>query len=135
MMMPSPSLYTHKNYFVYLQRLMEKMRRYIGVFLLTVFLAAYGTSSLHKHPEQHEDAVCLECVQHHHSNHIGTYDGGLSDCVLCHFLGLPFVIALASAILPGASLIRSLFTDLRRPFVSAHLRLAPSRAPPVLYFA
>lgn len=115
---------------------MEKARRIISFILLTVFLAAYGTSSLHKHQEHfEEDSVCAECVQHHHRSHLSTFDGALSECVLCHFLGLPFIVTLALVILPAASLIRSLFTNLDRAVVSAHLRLALSRAPPVLYFA
>jgi hypothetical protein len=115
---------------------MEKARRVISFILLTVFLSAFVASSLHRHPAHEPDGVeCAQCVHHlPHNGHIASYDGGLSDCVLCHFIGLPFVISLALAILPSARLIRTLFSSLRRPFVSAHLRLAPSRAPPVLCF-
>ncbi len=116
---------------------MDKKRTFISLVLLTVFLSAYLTSSVHKHPQRESDTVvCEKCVHHlPHSGHLSAYDGGLSDCVLCHFLGLPFVITLAMAILPAARLLRTLYSNLRGPFVSAHLRFSPSRAPPVLSFA
>ncbi len=116
---------------------MDKKRSIISLVLLTVFLSAYMTSSVHKHPQQESEAVvCAKCVHHlPHAGHLSSFDGGLSDCVLCHFLGLPFVITLALVILPAASLIRTLYTVLRRPFVSALMRYSLSRAPPVLSFA
>jgi len=113
---------------------MEKLRRYGSIFLLTVFLAAYLTSSLHKHPQViEEETVCVQCLLHHHSSHISEYDGGFSECVLCHFLGLPFLVALVSAIIPFARLVRSILSYLRRPFVPTRLRINSSRAPPVMY--
>ena len=115
---------------------MEKLRRHIGLLLLAVFLSAFVTSVLHRHPAVVvETVVCDACAQHlPHSGHIGDDNTALSQCVLCHFLGLPFLVVLTLAILPSARLIRTLFTALRSPFVAEHLRLAPSRAPPVVSF-
>ena len=113
---------------------MEKARRIISFLLLAGFLSAFMASSLHRHPvSDAAEVACAQCVHHlPHNGHLSSYDGSLSDCVLCHFIGLPFVVSLALAILPSARLISTLYSSLRRPFISAHLRLSSPRAPPVL---
>ena len=115
---------------------MEKMRRLVSVVLLAVFLTAFGTSLSHRHVQHQHGPECEQCVHHQpHAGHLGQYDGGLSDCVLCHFLGLPFIVSLAACILPPAKRLGTLYSFLPKPFVSAHFRLSPSRAPPVFSVA
>ena len=112
---------------------MEKRRRILSLILLAVFLPAFFASILHTHQEAIEiSAECTECVHHlPHAGHVRAYDGGFSDCLLCHFLGLPFVISLAAVILPAAHRFDFLYSFLSRPFVAAVVRLGQTRAPPV----
>lgn len=112
---------------------MEKKRRILSLILLAVFLPAFFASILHTHQEIIEiSAECTECVHHlPHAGHVRAYDGGLSDCLLCHFLGLPFVISLAAVILPSAHRFDFLYSFLSRPFVTSVVRLGQTRAPPV----
>ena len=112
---------------------MEKKRRILSLILLAVFLPAFFASILHTHQETIEiSAECTECVHHlPHAGHVRAYDGGLSDCLLCHFLGLSFVISLAAVILPSADRFDFLYSFLSRPFVTSVVRLGQTRAPPV----
>lgn len=112
---------------------MEKRRRILSLILLAVFLPAFYASILHTHQEAVElTPECTECVHHlPHAGHVRAYDGGLSDCLLCQFLGLPYVITLAAVILAAASRFDFLYTFLNRPFVPSVVRLGQSRAPPV----
>ena len=112
---------------------MEKRRRILSLILLAVFLPAFFASILHTHQETIEiSAECTECVHHlPHAGHVSASDGGFSDCLLCHFLGLPFIITLAAVILPAAHRFDFLYSFLSRPFVAAVVRLGQTRAPPV----
>ena len=112
---------------------MEKKRRILSLILLAVFLPAFFASILHTHQETIEiSAECTECVHHlPHAGHVRAYDGGLSDCLLCHFLGLPFVISMAAVILPAAHRFDFLYSFLSRPFGTSVVRLGQTRAPPV----
>ena len=112
---------------------MEKRRRILAAVLLAVFLPAFLASVLHDHPAAAaEVAECMECVHHHpHAGHISAYHGGISDCVLCHFLGLPFVVSLAAVILLSAALRRTFYLFSYRPHLAVFLNHLRSRAPPV----
>ena len=115
---------------------MERTRRLISVFLLTVFLSALTVSSVHRHPVHQEGPLCEACVHHlPHAGHIGAHDGGLSDCVLCHFLGLPFILALTAVLLPLLRLLRRVSAPVRTAPVSACLQTLRSRAPPAFLCA
>jgi len=112
---------------------MERTRRHISVLLLTVFLSALLASSLHRHPavESH-DPACAECVHHlPHAGHISSYAGPVADCVLCHFLGLPFVIMVATATLAAAVFLKGIPDVFCRPAAAVFLRHIQPRAPPV----
>lgn len=115
---------------------MERAKRILSFVMLTVFLSAYLASSLHVHPEIPEGPQCQQCTHHiPHAGHIGIGDGSLSCCVLCHFLGLPFVLPLTVGT-PSLDRQSGTLCEIpQKPFVAAHLRLAPSRAPPVLSLA
>ena len=112
---------------------MERRRRIFAILMLAVFLPSFAVSVLHRHPEiPISDTQCAQCVHHHpHQGHLRAFDGGISDCVLCHFLGLPFVATIAAAVLTPAKRPVSIYILCNRfseaPFLS-HNR---SRAPPV----
>ncbi|MBR5257224.1 MAG: hypothetical protein IKV62_10685 [Bacteroidales bacterium] len=115
---------------------MEKVRRIVSTFLLAVYLSAVLASTFHRHPEHTQGPECEQCVHHlPHAGHIGTYEGALSDCVLCQFLGIPYILTLAAALLLPMCLFGGIISPLRETFISSYRQHTRSRAPPVLYFA
>lgn len=116
---------------VYLCARMDLKRRIISVLLLAVFLPAFFASSLHRHDHSLEETpACVDC--HHHSGHLAADTIGIDDCVLCHFLGLPFIAALALTVLTGASRVGTLFGFRPQRVGAVSLRHNRSRAPPFL---
>ncbi|MCR4570655.1 MAG: hypothetical protein K5652_00435 [Bacteroidales bacterium] len=115
---------------------MRKYGHIISTFLLAVFLTALLLSAFHTHPAHIEEPRCEQC-EHHipHPGHIAAVESGISDCLLCHFLGLPFVLALSALVLPPAMLLSGLAPRPQWAAVSSHIRHTRSRAPPVLFFA
>ena len=112
---------------------MERRRRIFSALLLAVFLPAFLASVLHTHPQASvQQPECFQCVHHlPHTGHLSAADGSLSSCVLCHFLGLPFIACIAAVFLLPAQ-VRSAFRAVSRDArISLHLRLNHSRAPPV----
>jgi len=108
---------------------MEQRRRILSFLLLAVFLPAVLASSLHRHP--HEEAFsCIDC--HHESGHLLPGAGGIDDCVLCHFLGLPYIAALAATVLPLVVRLKTDFGRQEQDIPAGSLRHNRSRAPPVL---
>ena len=115
---------------------MEKVRRIVSTFLLAVYLSAVLASTFHRHPEHSEGPACEQCVHHlPHAGHIGAYEGSLSDCVLCQFLGIPYVLTLAAALLLPLCLFGGTISPLRETLISSYRQRTRSRAPPVLSFA
>ena len=115
---------------------MEKVRRIISTFLLAVYLSAVLASTFHRHPEHSQGPDCEQCVHHlPHAGHIGAYEGALSDCVICQFLGIPYVLTLSAALLLPTCLFSGLLSPLRENFISSYRQHTLSRAPPVLCFA
>jgi len=116
---------------------MEKRRRIIAFILLAVFLPAFMLSILHKHTDSALiKEECPQCVHHiPHAGHINAYDGGISECIICHFLCIPFVVVLAAVILPPASLQITVYSFVRKSYLTDGLRHNLSRAPPVFPFA
>ena len=110
---------------------MELRRRIISILLLAVFLPALLASSLHRHHhDSHEGAVeCVDC--HHQSGHLASGAQGLDECLLCQFLGLPFIIALLAAALPLDRRVEAFYGFLRQRVSPVGLRHNRSRAPPV----
>ena len=115
---------------------MEKRRHIIATFLLAVLLPAFIVSFLHSHPEYPADEhECEECLHHHpHAGHIVAGSGSFSDCVLCHFLGIPFIATLAAAFLPSARRLNCRCAFLHEACVEAFRQINLSRAPPVFPF-
>lgn len=110
---------------------MELKRRIISLLLLAVFVPAVFASSLHRHHHVSEEAA-VECVDcHHHSGHLISAVQGIDDCVLCHFLGLSFIVALDATLLPPASRLNAFYGVLRQAVPAAGPRHNRSRAPPV----
>lgn len=69
---------------------MRKRQAY-SIFLLGIILPAFFLSLFHHHPApQAEDARCVQCTDHVPHGHLST-DQHLSDCLICHFLGLPYL--------------------------------------------
>ena len=106
--------------------------RKISAFILSaVFLPALVASSVHRHhPDGHEGTVeCVDC--HHQSGHLASGAQGLDECLLCQFLGLPFIVALLAAALPLDRRVEAFYGFLRQRVSPVGLRHNRSRAPPV----
>lgn len=108
---------------------MEQKRRIFSFLLLAVFLPAVLASSLHHHSHE-EEISCVDC--HHTSGHLLPGEAGIDDCVLCHFLGLPYIAALAATVLPLVVRLKTLYGSQEQDIRPARLRHNHSRAPPVL---
>ncbi|MCR5519170.1 MAG: hypothetical protein K6F21_02455 [Bacteroidales bacterium] len=115
---------------------MRSTKRIVSVFLLAVYLLAAFAASFHHHPVLPDEPKCEQCAQHvPHHGHLVPIDGGLSNCLLCHFLGLPYVLAMAALLLPPTRLLSGIISNLQQAVFSAHLLDTRSRAPPVFCFA
>ena len=101
---------------------MEKRRRIWSILLLAVYLAAMSCVVSHRHEAPHFSE--LESAE--------SYSPGIADCVLCHFLWLPYVFALIAVFLPPVFAIRTICIPERNYFVASFLGCLKSRAPPVL---
>jgi len=108
---------------------MEQKRRILSLLLLAVFLPAVLASSLHRHPHE-EEFSCVDC--HHASGHLLPGEAGLDDCVLCHFLGLPYIAALAATVLPLVVRLKTVYGAPEQDVPAVRLRHNRSRAPPIL---
>ena len=111
----------------------QRKRHIIAWVLLAVFVPAVLASSLHTHPEVVDSAAeCSQCAHHvPHDGHIGADNGGIRDCVLCHFLGLPFVapLLLSLSVVPVVLLMQGAAAD--SLLLNRCGCLFRSRAPPV----
>ena len=88
-------------------------------------------SSLHAHEQtSHSAASCTACVDHHCDGHLDQQSIQLHDCVLCQFVSMLYLCALAtSAIL----FIRkaTAYIDLGNQLCPAvHVGIITCRAPP-----
>jgi len=74
----------------------EVKNRVRAAFLLLLMLTAISISSLHVHPySAPTDTECSECLHHVCHGHL-TQSGLLdSDCVICQFLTVPFLLPTA----------------------------------------
>jgi len=78
--------------------------------LIAVFIPMLFLASLHRHipVEPGTEDTCYACLHHiHHNAHLNTLAHHTGDCVLCHFLSLPF---LATATLAIATPYYTFFT-------------------------
>lgn len=114
-------------------RNMRAKRSISAWLLLSVFLPVLLCSSLHVHDEVPASGGCSECVNHiPHQGHLSLDTIHLNDCLLCHFLSLPFVVAVAvvlTAMLQGYAVAVVQLSDKLR---LAAFRLRSPRAPPVV---
>ena len=113
---------------------MERRARIGSTFLLAVYLTALAGVFMHRHEAsgQRLEPECSQCVNHQpHSGHLLSFSGGLSDCVLCHFLGLPYVYTRTAALALPALVYKSIDTLEQNRSVSAFHNHVKSRAPPV----
>ena len=113
---------------------MEKRKRIAALLMLVVYLAAFTFSYTHRH-----EAVvniteeCEDCVHHlPHPGHLTALGGGISDCVLCHFIGLPFIVSLLTVVAAVTLECYRVSSAPRTELQEQHLRLRQSRAPPVV---
>ncbi len=113
---------------------MEKRARIVSTFLLAVYLTALAGVFSHRHEsaDRSHEPECEQCVNHlPHAGHLNAFSGGLSDCVLCHFMGLPYVYTQTAALLLPAFVYKSIDSLETAKTVSAFSGLNLSRAPPV----
>ena len=102
--------------------------------LMAVFIPMLFLASLHRHmpTEQSQEEVCYACLHHiHHDAHLNTTVHHAGDCVLCHFLSLPF---LATAVLAIATPYYIILTATTAPnsVLSSFRHGVPTlRGPPV----
>ena len=69
---------------------MQKRRAY-SLALLAVILPVLFLSFFHRHPGYLEEEIhCVQCADHIPHGHLSA-DNHISDCLVCHFLGLPFL--------------------------------------------
>jgi len=108
---------------------MELKRRIFSFLLLAVFLPAVLASSFHHHDHE-EEFSCVDC--HHESGHLLPGTAGIDDCVLCHFLALPYIAAALVAVLPLVLDLETISCTLKQDLRAVRLRHNHSRAPPVL---
>jgi len=91
---------------------MERMRKVSAWLLSSVFILMMAVSALHTHPDiltQETKVECERCAQDiHHGGHITAKLLYLHDCVLCHFLGLPYLFASILALTVSVATVRTL---------------------------
>ena len=101
---------------------MERRARIGSTFLLAVYLTALAGVFMHRHESaaQSQEPECEQCVNHMpHAGRLTAFSGGLSDCVLCHFLGLPYVYTRQAALVLPAFVYKSIDTLEQSKTVSA----------------
>jgi len=111
---------------------MRKRQAY-SIFLLGIILPVLLLSSFHHHPSPYsEDTKCVQCTDHVPHGHLST-DQHLSDCLICHFLGLPYLLGSAQILQeysrPRAVCFRQAAPDAGSRHVSAFL----TRGPPAIF--
>ena len=66
-------------------------RRAYSIVLLAVILPVLFLSYFHRHPGSFEEDIhCVQCADHVPHGHLSA-DNHISDCLVCHFFGLPFL--------------------------------------------
>lgn len=113
-------------------QLRNKRQRYAWI-LLSIFVPMLMLASLHVHKQQADvSAECYSCLHHlHHSGHLQTTTFHGDNCVLCHFLSLPYLAATMGVIALMVGLHRQhTFLPVSRPFAQPK-GVASLRAPPV----
>ncbi len=103
------------------------------MLLLAVFVPAVLASSLHRHHHDAEEEPfeCVDC--HHHSGHLTSGAHSIDDCVLCHFLALPYIAAISFSVLPLVRRLTALYGRPQQSVCTGRLRHQRSRAPPVCF--
>lgn len=91
-------------------------------------------SSVHRHASAESEAtVCVDCSHHTpHAGHLSSAATWAHDCVLCQFLGLPFV---GGSALVFAATVCFRTVSVRRESVPLQLRavnLNATRGPPAV---
>ncbi|MBQ9676909.1 MAG: hypothetical protein IJV44_02095 [Prevotella sp.] len=102
--------------------------------LLSVFLPILVFSSLHIHQNAFGvEGDCYECANHlPHGGHISLQTASFHDCVLCQFVSLSYVAAVAIAL---AMTVRAQSVVIINPSaqcLSTACRVKSLRAPPVI---
>jgi hypothetical protein len=113
----------------------DRKRQWYAWLLLGIFLPMFLAASMHVHePVGSAGVECYYCVHHiHHDGHLAKSAICNGECVLCHFLSLPYLIA------SGVVLKLALFFLHRQMFLSASRTcvlpagVVSLRAPPVLH--
>ena len=73
------------------------MKRQIAAFvMLAVFLPILLLSSIHVHESaESAEVTCVDCLHNHCGGHLTQTAVHMDDCVLCQFLTLPMLAAVA----------------------------------------
>lgn len=102
--------------------------------LLLVFLPILLFSSLHAHQYAvHVEGDCYECTNHlPHGGHISLQTIHIHDCVLCQFVTLSFVVAVAMALVTTVGAVPVDFITPSGQCLSVVLPYHSPRAPPVI---
>ena len=105
----------------------------VSWLLLAVFVPMLLLSSLHIHQQVTGEGECYECANHlHHSGHISLQTASFRDCVLCQFVTLTYVSAVAVVFVVAATLHAVQFFFPSVQCLSASHRSRVPRAPPVV---
>ena len=108
-------------------------RVWVSRLLLLAFVPMLLFSSLHVHHQVAGEGECYECANHlHHSGHISLQTASFHDCVLCQFVTLTYVSAVAVVFVVAATLhtVQFFFPSVQCLSVSHRSRVP--RAPPVV---
>ncbi|MBQ7420320.1 MAG: hypothetical protein IJV17_06240 [Prevotella sp.] len=108
-------------------------RTWAARLLLLVFVPILVFSSLHVHEYAVGEGDCYECANHlHHSGHISLQVASFHDCVLCQFASLPFVAAVAIALVMTVRALSVVIVNPSSQCLSTACRVKSLRAPPVI---
>ncbi|MBR1406761.1 MAG: hypothetical protein IJ578_07515 [Bacteroidales bacterium] len=111
---------------------MQKRKAY-ALLLLGVILPALLLSSFHRHPaESFEDAHCVQCSDHVPHGHLSS-DSHLSDCLLCHFLGLPYLPGLTQVLQDAVCPLALHFRQTAPDVCFQHASSLLMRGPPSIF--
>lgn len=113
---------------------MEMKRGISGIVLLAVLLPVLLAASGHRHMHvslPDHGGECSDCLHHiPHAGHLSNGNPGMEDCVLCHFISLPFILSGQVQRLSPADRHEYIPAFISEPFLCGTFHINSSRAPP-----
>jgi len=111
----------------------QKSRVIKAWVMLSIFVSMMALAVLHRHEAVADPAACCtECAHHVNHSHLTAGFSSIHDCLLCQFLTLNYIAAVAVALVLPAPNINAI---IRRQSYALRYRIGgsrDSRAPPCL---